>query len=160
MGGKNYMDEKRKTYSYRLKDDVNKKIEYLTQYLNMKKGDVIEYAVNKILNNIEYQSSLNEFKKEIDEMMNEIKIIRMYHVLDTLKSSDYSNIKNVPSLDIRFDDNGKYGNKGDYVVRVGDLDKLAEYLSKTTNYYDEALKKVVKNEEEKGNEEKKEEKEQ
>lgn len=139
------MDEKRKTYSYRLKDDVNKKIEYLTQYLNMKKGDVIEYAVNKILNNIEYQSSLNEFKKEIDEMMNEIKIIRMYHVLDTLKSSDYSNIKNVPSLEIRFDEDGRYGNKGDYVVKIEDVDKLTEYLSKTTNYYDEALSKLIKN---------------
>lgn len=145
MGGKNYMDEKRKTYSYRLKDDVNKKIEYLAQYLNMKKGDVIEYAVNKILNNIEYQSSLNEFKKEIDEMMNEIKIIRMYHVLDTLKSSDYSNIKNVPSLEIRFDEDGRYGNKGDYVVKIEDVDKLTEYLSKTTNYYDEALSKLIKN---------------
>lgn len=149
MGGKNYMDEKRKTYSYRLKDDVNKKIEYLTQYLNMKKGDVIEYAVNKILNNIEYQSSLNEFKKEIDEMMNEVKIIRMYHVLDTLKSSDYSNIKNVPSLTLKFDEDGRYGNKGDYVVRVGDIDKLTEYLSKTTNYYDEALSKIVKKTEKK-----------
>lgn len=137
------MDEKRKTYSYRLKDDVNKKIEYLTQYLNMKKGDVIEYAVNKILNNIEYQSSLNEFKKEIDEMMNEIKVIRMYHVLDTLKSSDYSNIKNVPSLEIRFDEDGRYGNKGDYVVKIEDVDKLTEYLSKTTNYYDKALSEVV-----------------
>lgn len=145
MGGKNYMDEKRKTYSYRLKGDVNKKIEYLTQYLNMKKGDVIEYAVNKILNNIEYQSSLNEFKKEIDEMMNEIKIIRMYHVLDTLKSSDYSNIKNVPSLEIRFDEDGRYGNKGDYVVKIEDVDKLTEYLSKTTNYYDEALSKLINN---------------
>lgn len=145
MGGKNYMDEKRKTYSYRLKDDVNKKIEYLTQYLNMKKGDVIEYAVNKILNNIEYQSSLNEFKKEIDEMMNEIKIIRMYHILDTLKRSDYSNIKNVPSLDIKFDEDGRYGNKGDYVVKIGDIEKLTEYLSKTTNYYDEALSKLIKN---------------
>lgn len=143
MGGKNYMDEKRKTYSYRLKDDVNKKIEYLAQYLNMKKGDVIEYAVNKILNNIEYQSSLNEFKKEIDEMMNEIKIIRMYHVLDTLKSSDYSNIKNVPSLEIRFDEDGRYGNKGDYVVKIEDVDKLTEYLSKTTNYYDKTLSEVV-----------------
>lgn len=139
------MDEKRKTYSYRLKDDVNKKIEYLTQYLNMKKGDVIEYAVNKILNNIEYQSSLNEFKKEIDEMMNEIKIIRMYHILDTLKRSDYSNIKNVPSLDIKFDEDGRYGNKGDYVVKIGDIEKLTEYLSKTTNYYDEALSKMIKN---------------
>lgn len=137
------MDEKRKTYSYRLKDDVNKKIEYLAQYLNMKKGDVIEYAMNKILNNIEYQSSLNEFKKEIDEMMNEIKIIRMYHVLDTLKSSDYSNIKNVPSLEIRFDEDGRYGNKGDYVVKIEDVDKLTEYLSKTTNYYDKALSEVV-----------------
>lgn len=139
------MDEKRKTYSYRLKDDVNKKIEYLTQYLNMKKGDVIEYAVNKILNNIEYQSSLNEFKKEIDEIMNEIKIIRMYHILDTLKRSDYSNIKNVPSLDIKFDEDGRYGNKGDYVVKIGDIEKLTEYLSKTTNYYDEALSKLIKN---------------
>lgn len=139
------MDEKRKTYSYRLKDDVNKKIEYLTQYLNMKKGDVIEYAVNKILNNIEYQSSLNELKKEIDEMMNEIKIIRMYHVLDTLKSSDYSNIQNVPSLTLKFDEDGRYGNKGDYVVKIEDVDKLTEYLSKTTNYYDEALSKLIKN---------------
>ena len=139
------MDEKRKTYSYRLKDDVNKKIEYLTQYLNMKKGDVIEYAVNKILNNIEYQSSLNELKKEIDEMMNEIKIIRMYHILDTLKRSDYSNIKNVPSLTLKFDEDGRYGNKGDYVVKIEDVDKLTEYLSKTTNYYDEALSKLIKN---------------
>ena len=138
------MDEKRKTYSYRLKDDVNKKIEYLTQYLNMNKGDVIEYAVNKILDNIEYQKSLNEFKEDIDEMMNEIKIIRMYHVLDTLKRSDYSNIKNVPSLTLKFDEDGRYGNKGDYVVRIEDVDKLTEYLSKTTNYYDKALVEVIK----------------
>ena len=143
------MNEKRKTYSYRLKDDVNKKIEYLTQCLNMNKGDVIEFAIDKIFDNLKYQKSVDEFKGELDEMMNEIKIIRMYHVLDTLKSSDYSNIKDVPSLEIRFDDDGKYGNKGDYVVRIGDLNKLAEYLSKTTNYYDEALKMVVKNEEEK-----------
>lgn len=143
------MDEKRKTYSYRLKDDVNRKIEYLTQYLDMNKGEVIEYAVNKILDNLEYQKSLDEFKKEIDEMMNEIKIIRMYHVLDTLKSSDYSNIKNVPSLTLKFDEDGRYGNKGDYVVKVGDIDKLAEYLSNTTNYYDEALSKIVKKDEKK-----------
>lgn len=143
------MDEKRKTYSYRLKDDINRKIEYLTQYLDMNKGEVIEYAVNKILDNLEYQKSLDEFKKEIDEMMNEIKIIRMYHVLDTLKSSDYSNIKNVPSLTLKFDEDGRYGNKGDYVVKVGDIDKLAEYLSNTTNYYDEALSKIVKKDEKK-----------
>ena len=139
------MDEKRKTYSYRLKDDINRKIEYLTQYLDMNKGEVIEYAVNKILDNLEYQKSLDEFKKEIDEMMNEIKIIRMYHVLDTLKSSDYSNIKNVPSLTLKFDEDGRYGNKGDYVVKIEDVDKLTEYLSKTTNYYDEALSKLIKN---------------
>ena len=143
------MDEKRKTYSYRLKDDINRKIEYLTQYLDMNKGEVIEYAVNKILDNLEYQKSLDEFKKEIDEMMNEIKIIRMYHVLDTLKSSDYSNIKNVPSLTLKFDEDGRYGNKGDYVVKVGDIDKLAEYLSNTTNYYDEALSQIVKKDEKK-----------
>ena len=143
------MDEKRKTYSYRLKDYINRKIEYLTQYLDMNKGEVIEYAVNKILDNLEYQKSLDEFKKEIDEMMNEIKIIRMYHVLDTLKSSDYSNIKNVPSLTLKFDEDGRYGNKGDYVVKVGDIDKLAEYLSNTTNYYDEALSKIVKKDEKK-----------
>lgn len=139
------MDEKRKTYSYRLKDDVNRKIEYLTQYLDMNKGEVIEYAVNKILDNLEYQKSLDAFKKEIDEMMNEIKIIRMYHVLDTLKRSDYSNIKNVPSLTLKFDEDGRYGNKGDYVVKIEDVDKLTEYLSKTTNYYDEALSKLIKN---------------
>lgn len=139
------MDEKRKTYSYRLKDDVNRKIEYLTQYLDMNKGEVIEYAVNKILDNLEYQKSLDAFKKEIDEMMNEIKIIRMYHILDTLKRSDYSNIKNVPSLTLKFDEDGRYGNKGDYVVKIEDVDKLTEYLSKTTNYYDEALSKLIKN---------------
>lgn len=138
------MDEKRKTYSYRLKDDINKKIEYLTQYLDMNKGEVIEYAVNKILDNLEYQKSLDGFKKEIDEMMNEIKIIRMYHILDTLKRSDYSNIKDVPSLTLRFDEDGKYGNKGDYVVKIEDVDKLTEYLSKTTNYYDKALAEVIK----------------
>lgn len=138
------MDEKRKTYSYRLKDDINKKIEYLTQYLDMNKGEVIEYAVNKILDNLEYQKSFDGFKKEIDEMMNEIKIIRMYHILDTLKRSDYSNIKDVPSLTLRFDEDGKYGNKGDYVVKIEDVDKLTEYLSKTTNYYDKALAEVIK----------------
>lgn len=161
------MNEKRKTYSYRLKDDVNKKIEYLTQCLNMNKGDVIEFAIDKIFDNLKYQKSVDEFKGELDEikarfdeMDKNIKIIRKYHVLDTLKSSDYCNIKNVPSLEIRFDEDGKYNNKGDYVVRTKDYDKLTEYLSKTTNYYDEALEKVVKNEEEKGSEEKKEEKEQ
>lgn len=144
------MNEKRKTYSYRLKDDVNKKIEYLTQCLNMNKGDVIEFAIDKIFDNLKYQKSVDEFKGELDEMKarfdemdKNIKIIREYHVLDTLKSSDYSNIKNVPSLEIRFDEDGKYGNKGDYVVRMADYDKLTEYLSKTTNYYDKALSKVV-----------------
>lgn len=150
------MNEKRKTYSYRLKEDVNKKIEYLTQCLNMNKGDVIEFAIDKIFDNLKYQKSVDEFKGELDEMKarfdemdKNIKIIRKYHILDTLKSSDYSNIKNVPSLDIRFDDDGRYGHKGKYVVKVDDLDKLAEYLSKTPNFYDDALSKAVKNEEEK-----------
>ena len=83
-------------------------------------------------------------KDKLDEMMNEIKIIRMYHILDTLKRSDYSNIKNVPSLTLKFDEDGKYGNKGDYVVKIEDVDKLTEYLSKTTNYYDKALVEVIK----------------
>ncbi|MDO5355409.1 hypothetical protein, partial [Catenibacterium sp.] len=52
-------------------------------------------------------------------------------------------------LEIRFDEDGRYGNKGNYVVRMADYDKLTEYLSKTKNYYDEVLIKVVKNEEEK-----------
>ena len=146
------MNEKRKTYSYRLKDDVNKKIEYLTQCLNMNKGDVIEFAIDKIFDNLKYQKSVDEFKGELDEMKarfdemdKNIKIIRKYHVLDTLKSSDYSNIKNVPSLTLKFDEDGRYGNKGDYVVKIEDVDKLTEYLSKTTNYYDEALSKLIKN---------------
>ena len=89
-------------------------------------------------------ASFDEMKDKLNEMINEIKIIRMYHILDTLKRSDYSNIKDVPSLTLRFDEDGKYGNKGDYVVKIEDVDKLTEYLSKTTNYYDKALSEVVK----------------
>ena len=50
--------------------------------------------------------------------------------------------KNVPSLEIRFDEAGMEI-KGDYVVKIEDVDKLTEYLSKTTNYYDKALSEVV-----------------
>lgn len=143
----------KKSTCYRVNEETNEKIVKLAEILNVNKGDVVDSAINSYYSTIEKESEMktyfDEMKGKLDEMMNEIKIIRMYHVLDTLKSSDYSNIKDVPSLEIRFDDDGKYGNKGDYVVRIGDLNKLAEYLSKTTNYYDEALKRVVKNEEEK-----------
>ena len=30
------------------------------------------------------------------------------------------------------------------MVKIEDVDKLTEYLSKTTNYYDKALSEVVK----------------
>ena len=43
-----------------------------------------------------------------------------------------------------FDEDGRYGNKGDYVVKIEDVDKLTDYLSKTTNYYDKALSEVAK----------------
>ena len=143
------MDRKEVLKSWRVDESVVKLVNTLSESLGIKKGEVVEKAIIQLAKQTSREETLNEMKEKLDEMMNEIKFIRMYHVLDTLKSSDYSDIKNVPSLDIRFDDDGKYGNKGDYVVKVGDLDKLAEYLSKTTNYYDEALKRVVKNEEEK-----------
>lgn len=147
--GENNMDRKEVLKSWRVDESVVKLVNTLSESLGIKKGEVVEKAIIQLAKQTSREETLNEMKEKLDEMMNEIKIIRMYHILDTLKRSDYSNIKNVPSLEIRFDDDGKYGNKGDYVVRVKDLDKLVEYLSKTTNYYDEALKKVVKNEEEK-----------
>lgn len=138
----------KKSTCYRVNEETNEKIVKLAEILNVNKGDVVDYAINSYYSTIEKESEMktyfDEMKGKLDEMMNEIKIIRMYHILDTLKRSDYSNIKDVPSLTLRFDEDGKYGNKGDYVVRVGDIDKLTEYLSKTTNYYDEALSKIVK----------------
>ena len=143
----------KKTTCYRVNEETNEKIVKLAEILNVNKGDVVDYAINSYYSTIEKESEMktyfDEMKGKLDEMMNEIKIIRMYHILDTLKRSDYSNIKDVPSLTLRFDEDGKYGNKGDYVVRVGDIDKLTEYLSKTTNYYDEALSKIVKKTEKK-----------
>lgn len=154
----------KKSTCYRVTDKTNERIVKLSKILGVNKGDIVDNAVSSYYSTIEKESEMNtnidEMKYKLDEMMNEIKVIRMYHILDTLKRSDYSNIKDVPSLTLKFDEDGKYNNKGDYVVRTKDYDKLTEYLSKTTNYYDEALEKVVKNEEEKGNEEKKEEKEQ
>lgn len=143
------MDRKEVLKSWRVDESVVKLVNTLSESLGIKKGEVVEKAIIQLAKQTSREETLNEMKEKLDEMMNEIKIIRMYHVLDTLKSSDYSNIKNVPSLEIRFDEDGKYGNKGDYVVRMADYDKLTEYLSKTTNYYDKALEKVVKNEEEK-----------
>lgn len=143
----------KKSTCYRVNEETNEKIVKLAEILNVNKGDVVDYAINSYYSTIEKESEMKtyfaEMKGKLDEMMNEIKIIRMYHILDTLKRSDYSNIKDVPSLTLRFDEDGKYGNKGDYVVRVGDIDKLTEYLSKTTNYYDEALSKIVKKTEKK-----------
>lgn len=139
----------KKSTCYRVNEETNERIVTLSKILGVNKGDIVDNAVSSYYSTIEKESEMNtsidEMKDKLDEMMNEIKIIRMYHVLDTLKSSDYSNIKNVPSLDIKFDDDGKYGNKGDYVVKIGDIEKLTEYLSKTTNYYDEALSKLIKN---------------
>lgn len=143
----------KKSTCYRVTDKTNERIVKLSKILGVNKGDVVDYAINSYYSTIEKESEMktyfDEMKGKLDEMMNEIKIIRMYHILDTLKRSDYSNIKDVPSLTLRFDEDGKYGNKGDYVVRVGDIDKLTEYLSKTTNYYDEALSKIVKKTEKK-----------
>ena len=143
----------KKSTCYRVNEETNERIVTLSKILGVNKGDIVDNAVSSYYSTIEKESEMNasfdEMKDKLDEMMNEIKIIRMYHILDTLKRSDYSNIKNVPSLTLKFDEDGKYGNKGDYVVKIEDVDKLTEYLSKTTNYYDKALEKVVKNEEEK-----------
>lgn len=143
----------KKSTCYRVTEETNEKIVKLAEMLNVNKGDVVDYAISSYYSTIEKESKVKthfaEMNDKLNEMMNEIKIIRMYHVLDTLKSSDYSNIKNVPSLTLKFDEDGRYGNKGDYVVKVGDIDKLAEYLSNTTNYYDEALSKIVKKDEKK-----------
>lgn len=141
--------KQKKTVCFRINETTNDRIEQLAKGLSINKSEVLEQAIEKFGQTCDKQEESQLIKSKLEEMMNEIKIIRMYHVLDTLKRSDYSNIKDVPSLEIRFDEDGKYGNKGDYVVRVEDYDKLVEYLSKTTNYYDEALKKVVKSEEEK-----------
>ena len=139
----------KKSTCYRVNEETNERIVALSKMLGVNKGDIVDNAVSSYYSAIKKESEMNtsidEMKYKLDEMMNEIKVIRMYHVLDTLKSSDYSNIKNVPSLEIRFDEDGRYGNKGDYVVKIEDVDKLTEYLSKTTNYYDEALSKLIKN---------------
>lgn len=137
------MDRKEVLKSWRIDESVVKLVNTLSETLGIKKGEVVEKAIIQLAKQTSREETLNEMKDKLDEMMNEIKIIRMYHVLDTLKSSDYSNIKNVPSLEIRFDEDGRYGNKGDYVVKIEDVDKLTEYLSKTTNYYDKALSEVV-----------------
>lgn len=138
------MDRKEVLKSWRIDESVVKLVNTLSETLGIKKGEVVEKAIIQLAKQTSKEETLNEMKDKLDEMMNEIKIIRMYHVLDTLKSSDYSNIKNVPSLTLKFDEDGRYGNKGDYVVKIEDVDKLTEYLSKTTNYYDKALVEVIK----------------
>lgn len=135
--------KQKKTVCFRINETTNDRIEQLAKGLSINKSEVLEQAIEKFSQACDKQEESQLIKNQLDEMMNEIKIIRMYHVLDTLKSSDYSNIKNVPSLEIRFDEDGRYGNKGDYVVKIEDVDKLTEYLSKTTNYYDKALSEVV-----------------
>lgn len=143
------MDRKEVLKTWRIDESIIKLVNNLSETLGIKKGEVIEKAIIQLAEQTSKEETLNEMKDKLDEMMNEVKIIRMYHILDTLKSSDYSNIKDVPSLTLRFDEDGRYGNKGDYVVKVGDIDKLTEYLSKTTNYYDEALSKIIKKTEKK-----------
>lgn len=138
------MDRKEVLKSWRIDESVVKLVNTLSETLGIKKGEVVEKAIIQLAKQTSREKTLNEMKDKLDEMMNEIKIIRMYHILDTLKRSDYSNIKNVPSLTLKFDEDGKYGNKGDYVVKIEDVDKLTEYLSKTTNYYDKALVEVIK----------------
>lgn len=134
----------KKTVCFRINETTNDRIEQLAKGLSINKSEVLEQAIEKFSQACDKQEESQLIKNKLEEMMNEIKIIRMYHVLDTLKSSDYSNIKNVPSLTLKFDEDGKYGNKGDYVVKIEDVDKLTEYLSKTTNYYDKALAEVIK----------------
>lgn len=135
--------KQKKTVCFRINETTNDRIEQLAKGLSINKSEVLEQAIEKFSQACDKQEESQLIKNKLEDMMNEIKIIRMYHVLDTLKSSDYSNIKNVPSLEIRFDEDGRYGNKGDYVVKIEDVDKLTEYLSKTTNYYDKALSEVV-----------------
>lgn len=135
--------KQKKTVCFRINETTNDRIEQLAKGLSINKSEVLEQAIEKFSQACDKQEESQLIKNKLEEMMNEIKVIRMYHVLDTLKSSDYSNIKNVPSLEIRFDEDGRYGNKGDYVVKIEDVDKLTEYLSKTTNYYDKALSEVV-----------------
>lgn len=137
--------KQKKTVCFRINETTNDRIEQLAKGLSINKSEVLEQAIEKFSQACDKQEESQLIKNKLEEMMNEIKIIRMYHVLDTLKSSDYSNIKNVPSLTLKFDEDGRYGNKGDYVVKIEDVDKLTEYLSKTTNYYDEALSKLIKN---------------
>ena len=136
--------KQKKTVCFRINETTNDRIEQLAKGLSINKSEVLEQAIEKFSQACDKQEESQLIKNKLEEMMNEIKIIRMYHVLDTLKSSDYSNIKDVPSLTLRFDEDGRYGNKGDYVVKIEDVDKLTEYLSKTTNYYDKALSEVVK----------------
>ena len=123
------MDRKEVLKSWRIDESVVKLVNTLSETLGIKKGEVVEKAIIQLAKQTSKEETLNEMKDKLDEMMNEIKVIRMYHVLDTLK----------------FDEDGRYGNKGDYVVKIEDVDKLTEYLSKTTNYYDEALSKLIKN---------------
>lgn len=134
----------KKTVCFRINETTNDRIEQLAKGLSINKSEVLEQAIEKFSQAYDKQKESQFIVNKLEEMMNEIKTIRMYHVLDTLKSSEYSNIKDVPSLTLRFDEDGRYGNKGDYVVKIEDVDKLTEYLSKTTNYYDKALSEVVK----------------
>lgn len=136
--------KQKKTVCFRINETTNDRIEQLAKGLSINKSEVLEQAIEKFSQTCDKQEESQLIKNKLEEMMNEIKIIRMYHILDTLKRSDYSNIKDVPSLTLKFDEDGRYGNKGDYVVKIEDVDKLTDYLSKTTNYYDKALSEVAK----------------
>ena len=92
----------KKSTCYRVTDKTNERIVKLSKILGVNKGDIVDNAVSSYYSTIEKESEMNtsidEMKYKLDEMMNEIKVIRMYHILDTLKRSDYSNIKDVPTL--------------------------------------------------------------
>ena len=66
--------------------------EYSFGNVRIKKREVVEKAIIQLAKQTSREETLNEMKDKLDEMMNEIKIIRMYHILDTLKRSDYKAI--------------------------------------------------------------------
>ena len=137
------MDRKEVLKSWRLDENVVRLVNDLSKSLGIKKGEVVEKAIIQYADKINQDELLEEMKSELEEIKNDIKVIRLYHILDTLKRSDYSNNKDVPKLDIRFDKDGKYGKKGEYVIRKGDMEILADYIRHTTNFYDKTIQSLA-----------------